>query len=363
MQGCIAFDALFSHNARATAESRWLRNVNGTQRFDDTCPNVTRSGEPIWCRWKLGVVRNGDGSIAQITAVADDVTSEHHAESELRASEERFRKLIEGAPIAIGMHRNGIGVYSNQAHCSMFGYAQPSDVIGKPLIGLVAPEERDGIFECMRRRAQGETMEPSYDFIALRCDGSRFRASTHVIPLDLPEGPTMITFHTDITERRQAEELNRRIVETGAEGIWAIDENERTVFVNRRMCEMLGYTEEEIRAKPARDFMTEITRSDQDVHVANRRAGQAYTREVSFWRKDGRELYVSLAGAPLRDVQGRFEGIFGMFTDITDRKRAERALRESEERFRAVLEQASVGFNSNALSNLVNPTFLPNRRA
>ena len=156
----------------------------------------------------------------------------------------------------------------------------------------------------------------------------------------------------DITEHKRAEaelvasqELNRRIVETAAEGIWVIDASERTVFVNHRMCEMLGYTEQEVRAHLARDFMSESAVIEFERHMQTRREGSASSRESVLQRKDGRELWVSISGAPLQDSAGRFEGSFGMFTDITDRRRTEEALRESEERFRAVLEQAAVGFN------------------
>jgi PAS domain S-box-containing protein len=344
LQGKVVFEALFSSADRCAAEPQWRALAAANQRFDVACSNVTRSGETVWCRWKLGVRRGAGEGTSRVTAIADDLTSEHRAEAKLRASEERFRKLIEEAPIAIGMHRGGIGVYSNQAHCKLFGYRDPSELIGKPLLELVAPEERDAICERLRRRANGEQVEQSYEFIALRSGGSRIRVATHVLPLELPDGPTVITFHTDVTERRLAEELNRRIVETSAEGIWAVDENQRTVFVNPRMCQMLGYTEQEIREKPATEFMTASTLSDLHVHEARRRAGEAYIREATFRHKDGHEVVVSIAGTPLHDARGHFEGMFGMFTDITDRKQTEQALRESEERFRAVLEQASVGF-------------------
>ena len=344
LEGCSVFELLVAENERGELESRWAHQAALADRFEHTGQNITRSGNSIWCRWKLGVGRT-EAASWRITAVVEDVTLEQRALQDTTASEVRFRTLIEEAPIAIGIHRGGIGIYSNRAHHTLFGYPSAELIVGMPLLGLVAPESRDVIADRLKRRELGEVVETACEFTALRTDGTRFPALTSVLPVTLPDGPATITFFTDLTEVRSAEMLNQRIVQTAAEGIWVIDVNERTRFVNRRMCEMLGYTEEEIRSAPARTFMEQSTVEEFEDHLHARREGKSSTREAVFRRKDGRRLWVSVSGAPLQDAEGRFEGTFGMFTDITHRKLAEASLRDTEERFRAVLEQASIGFD------------------
>jgi PAS domain S-box-containing protein len=137
---------------------------------------------------------------------------------------------------------------------------------------------------------------------------------------------------------RESEEHYRRIVETANEGIWVIDGDSRTTFVNPQMASMLGYTVEEMIGGPLFSFMDEEWLAIAKTNVERRRQGIRESHEFKFRRKDGTDLWAIVSTSPMFDVQGKYEGAFAMITDITERKRAEEALRESEERFRRLSE-------------------------
>ena len=141
----------------------------------------------------------------------------------------------------------------------------------------------------------------------------------------------------EITERKRAEEAlqeseerYRRIVETAYEGIWIIDAESKTIFANTRMAEMLGYTVDEMIGKSLFAFMDEEWQAIAEANVDRRREGVTEQHDFKFRRKDGTELWAIVTANPFFEKGGRYVGALGMITDITERKRAEEALRESE---------------------------------
>lgn len=145
-----------------------------------------------------------------------------------------------------------------------------------------------------------------------------------------------------IERKRVAAALNRserkyrHLVENLCEGVWVIDRNAHTTFVNARMAEMLGYTEEEIWGKHLFSFMDERGVELCQRYLARRAAGVKERHDFEFVRKDEQRVYTSLATAPILDEVGNYSGAIAGVQDVTARKQAEEALRASEERYRTV---------------------------
>ncbi len=151
----------------------------------------------------------------------------------------------------------------------------------------------------------------------------------------------------DITERKRAEEAlreseerYRRIIETAYEGIWNIDAENKTIFANSRMAEMLGYVADEMIGKSLFDFMDEEWKAIAAANVEHRRRGVTEQHDFKFRHKDGTELWAIVSTNPFFDKEGRYAGALGMITDITERKRAEEAVRQSEEMWRSLVENS-----------------------
>ena len=133
------------------------------------------------------------------------------------------------------------------------------------------------------------------------------------------------------------EALYRRIVETAVEGIWTIDADARTEFVNPKMAEMLGYTPEEMIGEPLAAFMSEEARGVSDANVKRRQRGIAEQHDFEFLRKDGTSVWTTLSTNPILGPDGAYIGALAMVTDITARRDAEQALARTNRRLHATI--------------------------
>ena len=135
--------------------------------------------------------------------------------------------------------------------------------------------------------------------------------------------------HTDESEQalRRSEQQYRQIVNTTQEGVWLRDADARTVFVNRRLCEMLGYTADEMMGRPVHDFMDSDGRAEAERRFAHRKAGECQQHDVRYKHKNGSDVWAIVSASPMYDDGGNFIGGLGMITDITERKRDEETIR------------------------------------
>jgi len=155
----------------------------------------------------------------------------------------------------------------------------------------------------------------------------------------------------DITERKQAEELHRerdawsrRIVETAQEGIWTIDENDKTNFVNQKLGDILGYDPKEMIGKEPAVFIDGSERDAANERIQNRKRGLKQNVDAVFLSKAGEQVWLNLSANPIFDEAGTYKGALGMMTDITQRKKDEEALRKSEANLRAIFDNTDSSY-------------------
>jgi PAS domain S-box-containing protein/putative nucleotidyltransferase with HDIG domain len=149
--------------------------------------------------------------------------------------------------------------------------------------------------------------------------------------------------HIDELEKSEIQQRYRIIVDTADEGIWVFDEEYLSTFVNNRMVNLLGYEYDEIMGRSLSFFLFKEDLPDFHGKAARRRQGIAERYERRIRRKDSTVLWAHVSATPIMDKGGRFQGSFAMFTDITERKEAEKALLESEKKYRSIFENAVEG--------------------
>lgn len=142
---------------------------------------------------------------------------------------------------------------------------------------------------------------------------------------------------------RESEARYRQIVVTADEGIWTIDSNANTSFVNPKMASVLGYTEEEMLGRPLTDFMDEQGREITEKNLERRRQGIAEQHDFKFLHKDGSERWCQLVASPIFDADGHYAGALAMVTDITARRQTESALQEAYRYTQAILDNMADG--------------------
>ena len=269
----------------------------------------------------------------------------------LRESEELYRTLFENM-------LNGF------AYCRMlFDQGEPADFVYlavnsafesltglKNVVGKKVSEAIPGI-----RELDPELFE-IYGRVALTGKHERFEKYVNAlrmwfsISVYSPVKEHFVVVFDVITDRKRAEdalrnseEKYRRIVETANEGIWVMDGEFRTTFVNQRMAEMLGFTAAEMQGRRMDSFMFPQDQADHATKIEARIQGQAGIYERRFLRSDGKTLWTIVSASPLMDFHGRFTGSFAMCTNITERKLAEEKLRDAETLYRMLFEHSPDG--------------------
>jgi PAS domain S-box-containing protein len=274
------------------------------------------------------------------------------AKARAEASEERFRLLVQGVDnYAIFMlDPEGRITSWNEGAERIHGYTA-EEILGTHF-SVFYPEddvERGHLEEELRMAAEEGRFEE--EGLRVRKDGSRFWASVLITALRDEQGKLrgFSKVMRDITERKEAErklreneELHRSVVEQAAENIFLVDVvTKRIIQANATLHRSLGYSTEEVHRLTLYDI---VAHDHEDIERNVHRileGGRHFIGERQYLRKDGSLIDVEV-GASAISYGGR-EIMCIVAHDITERKRAEEALKESEERFRATFEQAAVG--------------------
>ena len=142
---------------------------------------------------------------------------------------------------------------------------------------------------------------------------------------------------------RESEEQYRLLIETMNEGLGMVDNKGIRTFVNRKFCEMTGYPKEELISYPAAKLYVEEENQKifQEQRI-KRGKGKDNPYEIVITHKDGNKIQVLVSPKPVYDKDGQYVGSIAIFTDITDRKKAEEKLRESEQRLQRVIEGSPI---------------------
>jgi PAS domain S-box-containing protein len=258
-----------------------------------------------------------------------DIAERKRAEAALRFSEARYRTVLEEAPIAIGAHRGGKGLFGNEAHRRMFGYEDPAALTRLSADDMVAPQSRATVEERVRRREAGLPVDTEYEMLGLRRDGSTFAMLVRATPMELPDGPATLLFHVDLTDLRRADAALRASEEKFASAfhaapVWiSITDlvSGAYIDVNEEVLQASGFDRDEMVGHTAVEIGW-ISREDSDRFRAEFDAhGRIDGMEAEFHTKDGRAILGHLR-AEIVPLFGR-DCLLTATIDVTDRRLAE----------------------------------------
>ena len=256
---------------------------------------------------------------------------------ELRASEARFRMLIENAPTAISISREGKTLYVNPKWFALYGSNNSEDPIGHSIVKQLAPECREMVADYARRRALGEPMPSEYEVVGLRGDGSQFPIHIAVASVELSDGKASLAFLTDMTERKRAEEslkLFRMLIDHANDSIEVVDPmTGRFLDVNEKAGKLHGYTREEYLALTIPEIDPAFAAAGDkawQAHLENLKRFGFLVFETQHRRKDGFVFPVEINASYVRLER---DYILAVVRDITEQKRAQEEMRATNKRY------------------------------
>ncbi|HYN11346.1 MAG TPA: PAS domain S-box protein, partial [Burkholderiales bacterium] len=332
----------------------------GGQRYE--LPIMTRGGVSRDAIYYKATYVGADGEVAGLVGAIVDITGRKHAEAAVRESEERWRSVINSA-------NDGILVYDRSLNVTFVNRAAER-ILGLPAADIIGAAGFASLLPCVHE--DGSPLDPETERPTRVTVRTGMPLTGYVVGIKRAEGAlTWLSVNTgflrrrdesdwygvvstisDITARKSAELLvresearYRRTFELAASGMAHIGMDRRFMRVNRRLCEILGYTEEELLRLRGRD----ISHPD-DLDVINEQRPSLYSGAIDavrlekrYLRKDRSVVWVAFTMVVERDAAGQPQYEIGVYDDITARKAAEQALSESEARFRRTFQLASSG--------------------
>jgi PAS domain S-box-containing protein len=324
----------------------YLEGTRGMERYDFEARTRHKDGSYRWTLSRGVAVRDATGKPIRMVGSTTDITDVKRAEEARRRANDRLDLAIRGSKVAVFEADMRDGVIENaDIHFVNFleplGY-DPADFpadYATPM-ALIHADDRPRVEQAIQACLSGETTEYEVESRLRHQDGSYRWLLSRGRALRDPTGKPirLIGCSMDITDIKSAEEAGREseqrfrtIVETANEGIWLIDTEARTRYMNARMAEILGYRPDEVTDLKVPDTWFPEDRGAQQELVGRNLQGEAGQYDVRFRRKDGSAVQLLACTSPVLDSDGRVISALGMFTDVTERKQAEEALRVAKE--------------------------------
>jgi diguanylate cyclase (GGDEF)-like protein/PAS domain S-box-containing protein len=321
-----------------------------------------KDGSTIWTEMNMTFLRDGDDRPTGILGVTRDITARKRAEDELRQAEERYRELFEEAPVmyVICRDQNGAPIVAdcNELFLTTLGYTR-DEVVERPVADFYTPQSRAALLEggAFQRALAGQFAAEERQLLTR--DGRVVETVLHATPQVNAEGQVLGTraMYVDITERKRAEQAleesekrYRLLAENATDLIWTTDMSLRYTYISPSVLRLRGYTVEEAISHTVEQDLCPSSLDIAMKALAEEVAREGSEEKASYrWRtlelehycKDGSTVWLEVTTTFLRDEDGQPIGLLGASRDISERKRAQQDLEESELRYRLIAENAT----------------------
>lgn len=248
----------------------------------------------------------------------------------------KYRELFEFFPDGyIVTDSHGTIKQANLAAISLFNI-EKAEIIGKHFIDFITEKDRSDFLSNLSKldihekiiqwqlQIQPLNKPPFFTDTIVTCTRKDNKISLHWLIRDITK-----------TKRSEQEIINgerkyRNIVDTILEGLWRVDSEGKTIFINNQLANMLGYSTDEILNKPFFDFVDQSFREQAYQFFERRKQGFKDSYDTCFNRKDGSTLWAKVSAIPIfNDEKHQFMGALGLLTDISDYKSTEQSLQRS----------------------------------
>ena len=309
----------------------------------------TQSGGFVSIRTDITELKHREKELTEKTQrLLEEIAERKRAEEELRESEKKFRALVEGSVQGIVVHRGVDLIFANQAFADMYGYRNIEEILALESIEKInVPEEREWLRERGTARQRGEEVPVFYESKGLKKDGAIIQVTRLNTVIEWEGEAAILTTLYDITEHkraedalRESEEKYRNLVEGSIQSL--IIHTDKLLFANQAAATLFGYDDPEEMQEL--ETIGEIFSPEDRESMAEKREARMRDADIpnqyefQGLRKDGTPIWVE-THVRIVNWEGQ-QAIQCTYSDISERKRAEVELRESEERFKSIFDNS-----------------------
>lgn len=326
---------------------------NNTLHYEYEISYPQKDLSTVWYHVQLFGVSGSNKEVSGVMMTLTDVSETKAVADKIRLSEERYRLVSENAVLGVAWGRvDGTLLKANRAFCKMLDYTE-EELLSKHFSKYTHPEDVTAEMGFIRQMLDGTINHYQMEKRLLTKHGDVIwvESNASCVKNEMNEIQFVIVLMQDITLRKDAEqslkeseERYRQIVETAQEGIWMLDSDNRTVFVNKKMTEIFGYPANEMMGLQLFDFMDNEGKVMAVKAIKKRGRELAENQEFRFLTKQGNYIWTNLSTTAITDEAGQYKGALAMVTDITYRKQAEEALHKSEANLRNILENTDTAY-------------------
>lgn len=328
------------------------------QKFIPEAALYTLTGERCWYQIIKKPLFSSDGQVSQILGVCTDITGHKQAEEQRRESEERLHLALEAARMGFWNWnlQTGTITWSNYLE-RLYGLAPNTyNETYERFLAIVHPEDRTLIDQAKRRFLETGECDREIEFRAVCPDGKILwiESKLQVFYDEMGKPIRMIGLDIDITERKQAQlalvtqkDFLQTVLDTNPNLIFVKDQEGKFLLINQAFAQALGITVEAVVGLTDADL--NLNRGDAERFIAQDREVFATLRQLVVPEEvcqlgTGERRWVQLIKTPIFSTDGQVHQLLGVATDITENKRIEEKLRQSEAQIRLALDAARMGF-------------------
>jgi PAS domain S-box-containing protein len=288
-------------------------------------------------------LRDSEGKPTAVLEVSRDITDQKLIEQALRESESSYRAVVENAAEGIVVVQGKTLQFVNPAVLSMTGCSE-KELLTRPFIEFVHPDHRELAMGIHIKRLKGEEVPPTYELKVLDKKGNTVWVENNGILIEWRDKPATLNFLRDVTERKKAEQAiwaseseKRSILNAISDHIIFHDTDLTIRWCNEASARSVGMTQRELvgchcyELWQGRSAPCEGCPVLRSIETVSYNAGIMTTPDGKWWE---------IVGEPVLDRGGQIRGAIEISRDITERKKTEQTLRESEERLKILFESA-----------------------
>jgi len=287
-----------------------------------------------------------------------DVSEKKKAEDEAHSVEHKYLTLVEQSIIGVYIIADGKFSYVNPRLASMFGYTQEEAINYTSLEQFVHPEDWPIVQENLRKRINGEVGSLHYEFRGIQKNKEVIHVEAHGSTTIIDGKPSVIGMLQDITERKEAESklhLQSSALSSAANGIVITDVSGSIVYLNSAATKLTGYTFYELIGKNLSILKSGKHNAEFYKNIWDTiEAGEVWEGEIINRRKDGTEYIERQTITPVLGKSNEIEYYIAIKNDVTEKKKTENALRESEEKLRNIIEHSNEMFYIHDVNHVLN---------